>query len=113
MLGGGVVDGSFVLIGGDPGIGKSTLMLQMAHKLASSGHEGPLCERRRVGPAARRCVHDRLGIDSDGIMVYPEVVLERIRDEIDEHEPRYRHHRFHPVRSFHPRSRPLPGVFRR
>ena len=37
VLGGGVVDGSFVLVGGDPGIGKSTIMLQMAHNLAASG----------------------------------------------------------------------------
>src|SRR5437016_2007845 len=37
ILGGGVVPGSAVLIGGDPGIGKSTLMLQVAHEL-SRGH---------------------------------------------------------------------------
>src|SRR5512144_3172495 len=33
VLGGGIVDGSLILIGGDPGIGKSTIMLQLAHKL--------------------------------------------------------------------------------
>ena len=36
-LGGGVVSGSLVLIGGDPGIGKSTLVLQVAHRLARNG----------------------------------------------------------------------------
>ncbi|MBE9593178.1 MAG: AAA family ATPase, partial [Proteobacteria bacterium] len=36
-LGGGVVPGSLVLIGGDPGIGKSTLILQVVHKLAQKG----------------------------------------------------------------------------
>ncbi|MBI1276340.1 DNA repair protein RadA [bacterium] len=38
VLGGGLVAGSAVLVGGDPGIGKSTLLLQMAHKLAMGGH---------------------------------------------------------------------------
>jgi DNA repair protein RadA/Sms len=37
VLGGGLVDGSIVLIGGDPGIGKSTLLLQVAARLASAG----------------------------------------------------------------------------
>lgn len=39
VLGGGVIPGSLVLIGGDPGIGKSTLMLQALHGLASRGHK--------------------------------------------------------------------------
>jgi len=39
VLGGGLVPGSLVLIGGDPGIGKSTLMLQVLHGLASLGHK--------------------------------------------------------------------------
>ena len=37
ILGGGVVPGSLLLLGGDPGIGKSTLMLQTAARLASAG----------------------------------------------------------------------------
>ncbi|GMA50493.1 hypothetical protein GCM10025857_18500 [Alicyclobacillus contaminans] len=37
VLGGGVVAGSLVLIGGDPGIGKSTLLLQLSHHLAAAG----------------------------------------------------------------------------
>lgn len=82
VLGGGVVDGSFVLIGGDPGIGKSTLMLQMAHKLASSGMRVLYVSGEESAPQLKMRAH-RLGIDSDGIMVYPEVVLERIRDEIE------------------------------
>ncbi len=40
VLGGGIVPGSLVLVGGDPGIGKSTLMLQLAHKVAAQ--EGPV-----------------------------------------------------------------------
>ena len=38
MLGGGIVPGSMVLVGGEPGIGKSTLLLQVAGKLQSLGH---------------------------------------------------------------------------
>jgi len=37
VLGGGIVGGSAILIGGDPGIGKSTLLLQVMQKLAASG----------------------------------------------------------------------------
>ncbi len=39
VLGGGIVFGSVVLVGGDPGIGKSTLLLQMMHRLASNGRK--------------------------------------------------------------------------
>ena len=47
-LGGSVVHGSVVLLGGDPGIGKSTLMLQVLDRLCRQGAEGPLYLRRRV-----------------------------------------------------------------
>ena len=40
VLGGGVVKGSLVLIGGDPGIGKSTLLLQVSSQLANKGQSG-------------------------------------------------------------------------
>src|SRR5271168_4429718 len=39
VLGGGLVQGSAVLLGGDPGIGKSTLLLQIINSLALQGHE--------------------------------------------------------------------------
>ncbi|MGD0210158.1 MAG: DNA repair protein RadA [Desulfomonilia bacterium] len=82
VLGGGVVEGSFVLIGGDPGIGKSTLMLQMADKLGSL-HMNVLYVSGEESAPQLKMRAQRLGIASDGIMVYPEVVLERIRDEIE------------------------------
>ena len=49
VLGGGLVPGSAVLVGGDPGIGKSTLLLQAAAALARAGHA-----RRLSSPAKRR-----------------------------------------------------------
>ncbi len=65
VLGGGFVSGSLVLIGGDPGIGKSTLLLQVLGEISSkkrtlyiSGEESPQQIRMRA---------DRLGLKSDGI----------------------------------------------
>ncbi|MFN8627497.1 MAG: DNA repair protein RadA [Candidatus Binatia bacterium] len=79
VLGGGVVPGSVILIGGDPGIGKSTLVLQALAALAAdatalyvSGEESPQQIRMRA---------DRLGIGSaggDGLLVLAETALERI-----------------------------------
>ena len=79
VLGGGVVPGSVILIGGDPGIGKSTLVLQALAALAKdaralyvSGEESPQQIRMRA---------DRLGIDSasgDRLLVLAETALERI-----------------------------------
>ena len=54
VLGGGFVPGSIVLFGGDPGIGKSTLLLQLAARLAAAGRSGPLHQRRGVGRAGPR-----------------------------------------------------------
>ncbi len=68
VLGGGVVPGSIVLIGGDPGIGKSTLMLQMAVELAAerkvlyvSGEES----ERQVKMRALRLGRDENGVDGE------------------------------------------------
>jgi len=77
ILGGGVVDGSVILIGGDPGIGKTTLLLQILPRLAKpservlyvSGEESP----RQI---KMRC--ERLGIDSDRLLIFPETNLEEI-----------------------------------
>ncbi len=54
VLGGGVVPGSVVLIGGDPGIGKSTLLLQVALEMARSAHR-PVRIRARSPNARSRC----------------------------------------------------------
>lgn len=75
-LGGGIVMGSVVLIGGDPGIGKSTLILQALKGLSKlgkvlyvSGEESPEQVKLRA---------DRLGIKSDRIILLPETSLEGI-----------------------------------
>jgi len=50
VLGGGIVGGSAILIGGEPGIGKSTLMLQMMHNLAQKGLKFIRVRRRVAQP---------------------------------------------------------------
>ena len=85
VLGGGLVEGSVVLIGGDPGIGKSTLLLQaLAHLSASrevlyvSGEESP-------GQVALRA--RRLGVEADGLALLAEIALERIVAAIEARHP--------------------------
>lgn len=55
VLGGGVVPGSMVLIGGDPGIGKSTLLLQVSGSLADQGGNCSTFRVKKV-PTRSRCV---------------------------------------------------------
>jgi DNA repair protein RadA/Sms len=86
VLGGGIVEGSLVLIGGDPGIGKSTIMLQMAHRLAVSGMT-ILYVSGEESAVQLRMRSDRLGIATERIFVYSEVVLEEIKDEIARSKP--------------------------
>jgi DNA repair protein RadA/Sms len=76
VLGGGIVPGSLVLIGGEPGIGKSTLVLQaLAHMSASrpallvTGEESPAQVRHRS---------QRLATSCDAVSVYPETRLEAV-----------------------------------
>ena len=74
VLGGGIVTGSVVLIGGDPGIGKSTLLLQAMSKLQGpilyvSGEESPEQIKLRA---------DRMGVSSESIMLLPETSLESV-----------------------------------
>lgn len=85
VLGGGIVPGSLVLIGGDPGIGKSTLMLQVMGTLAKehtvlyvSGEESASQIKLRA---------DRLGIAADKMLLYPETDMQHIREQIDEIKP--------------------------
>lgn len=86
VLGGGLVPGSLVLLAGEPGIGKSTLLLQMAAGLARkerpvlvvSGEESP----RQVALRARR-----LGVGSERVLLLPETRCEAVRRRIEETDP--------------------------
>ncbi len=75
VLGGGLVPGSLVLVGGDPGIGKSTLMLQAAARLAGRGIAvAYVCGEE--SPRQVRLRATRLGIGGEGITLIPETNLE-------------------------------------
>ena len=81
VLGGGLVDGSAVLIGGDPGIGKSTLLLQAA---AALSHDGPAClyvsgeeSEQQVKMRGRR-----ISLASPSLLVLSETSLERILEQV-------------------------------
>jgi DNA repair protein RadA/Sms len=87
VLGGGLVDGSVVLIGGDPGIGKSTLLIQTLARLSKgmttlyvSGEESP----RQITLRAQR-----LGLSTDDkLRLLPETCVERIITNADRERPR-------------------------
>ncbi len=80
VLGGGVVPGATVLIGGDPGIGKSTLMLQAMGKFAASGH-CVLYVSGEESPRQIRLRAERLGAVSEELIVFAETSVERIIEE--------------------------------
>lgn len=86
VLGGGLVSGSVILIGGEPGIGKSTLLLQIAQALSTkkkkvlyaSGEESP----SQISIRAKR-----LGVDSPDIWIDFETDLQKIEQIIHSHHP--------------------------
>jgi DNA repair protein RadA/Sms len=86
VLGGGLVEGGVVLIGGDPGIGKSTLLLQAAARLTEqvrvlyvSGEESA----QQVALRARR-----LGVNAAKLRLLPEIELEKIQATLAADKPR-------------------------
>ena len=86
VLGGGLVPGSLILVGGDPGIGKSTLMLQVLHRLADGEHKVLyISGEESLGQLKLRS--DRLGVGSDNLWVVSEVSLESIRALADDMAP--------------------------
>ena len=87
VLGGGVVRGSLVLIGGDPGIGKSTLLLQAARALARV--TPPVLYVSAEESAAQvKLRADRLGITGDGLLLWAETDLGAVQAELDAIKPR-------------------------
>jgi DNA repair protein RadA/Sms len=87
VLGGGVVPGSLVLIGGDPGIGKSTLLIQAARALARAA--APVLYVSAEESAAQvKLRADRLGIDEPGLLLWTETDLGVVEAELDTVKPR-------------------------
>lgn len=88
VLGGGVVQGSLVLIGGDPGIGKSTLLLQVSSQLAKSG-QSVLYISGEESLRQTKLRAERLGIASEKLLVYAETNLDEISRTIDSIAPSF------------------------
>ena len=85
--GGGVVPGSLVLIGGDPGIGKSTLLLQTARALAEAAPP-VLYVTAEESAAQVKLRAERLGVAAGGLLLWPENDLSVIESELDAMKPR-------------------------
>ncbi len=86
LLGGGIVPGSLTLIGGDPGIGKSTLMLQLAQALAEQGLTILyVCGEESVEQTSMRA--SRLGAGDDRLYLLSDTLFSNIKAQIDHLKP--------------------------
>lgn len=82
VLGGGIVPGSYMLIGAEPGAGKSTLASQLLIKLAADGKRvAVVCAEE--SPAQVKLRFSRLGSDGEGIQITSETVVEQIVEALD------------------------------
>ena len=86
VLGGGIVPGSLVLVGGDPGIGKSTLLLQLCRNLSAKGHKLLyISGEESLGQIKMRAM--RMGDFSDDLLLLCETDLSEIEQVIRKHKP--------------------------
>ncbi len=86
VLGGGIVPGSLVLIGGEPGIGKSTLLLQVAHLLGRT-HGSVLYVSSEESERQVKLRGERLGISGGALLLMAETSLERILEQVEAQKP--------------------------
>lgn len=86
VLGGGIVQGSLVLVGGDPGIGKSTLLLQMCYNLADNGKD-VLYISGEESLKQIKLRADRIGQCSDKLMLLCETNLDIIENILKDRRP--------------------------
>lgn len=88
VLGGGIVPGSLVLIGGDPGIGKSTLLLQVSALLSNKNHR-VLYVSGEESIRQTKLRAERLGVQSPELYIYAETNLEMISETIEQTQPKF------------------------
>lgn len=86
VLGGGLVRGSLTLIGGDPGIGKSTLLLQVCRQLSGAGHK-VLYISGEESQTQIKLRAERLGTFTDNLQLFCETDLGLISDVIQKEKP--------------------------
>src|SRR5438477_5303396 len=87
VLGGGIVPGSLVLIGGDPGIGKSTLLLQVSGELALFGDKPVLYVSGEESTQQIKLRAARLGLSPDRLFLLAENNLDSVLVQIDAMQP--------------------------
>lgn len=86
VLGGGIVQGSLTLVGGDPGIGKSTLLLQVCHRLSQAGHS-VLYVSGEESQVQIKMRADRIGSFSPNMFLLCETRLDAIAEVIRKKKP--------------------------
>ncbi len=86
LMGGGIVQGSLILVGGAPGIGKSTLLLQVAQAFAMQGKKVLyICGEESEEQTSIRA--RRIGIESERLFLLSETAMDAIKNQIEEVKP--------------------------
>lgn len=85
LFGGRITYGSVTLVGGEPGIGKSTLLLQLANSFGASGKVLYVSGEESPSQIGKRA--ERLGIDNDRILIYAQTSFESISKELEAIKP--------------------------
>lgn len=86
VLGGGLVQGSLVLLAGDPGIGKSTILLQTGKSISNCGKK-ILYVSAEESASQIKLRAERLGVKSDSLYIYSQTNFEHIKHQIEEMTP--------------------------
>jgi len=86
VLGGGIVKGSLILVGGDPGIGKSTLLLQVASNLSAQG-KIVLYVSGEESVKQTKLRAQRLSVDNESLYIVSENNIERIKFHVEQLKP--------------------------
>lgn len=88
VLGGGLVPGALILVGGDPGIGKSTLVLQALDRVVRTAETGPaLYVSGEESPEQVKLRADRLGVKSDKLLLFAETRTDQIVAAVERVQP--------------------------
>ncbi|MGH8878804.1 MAG: DNA repair protein RadA [Stackebrandtia sp.] len=87
VMGGGLVPGGVVLIAGEPGVGKSTLLLDIAHRYAESGHGRSLVATGEESASQVRLRAERIGALHPDLMLAAETDLASVLGHIDDVKP--------------------------
>lgn len=87
VVGGGLVPGSVLLIGGEPGIGKSTLLMELSGKLATHDNVLYISGEESLGQVASRA--KRLNVENSNLYIFHETVLQDVLAEAKKIKPKY------------------------